>query len=300
MANPDLDDLQAFAAVAEHRSFRRAAAIRGVSPSSLSQALRDLEATLGVRLLNRTTRSVALTEAGQRLLDRLAPALADIAAAVDQVHAEPGNPAGTLRINAPEPAVELVLAPMVAPFLAAYPKVRLEIVAEAAFIDIVAEGYDAGVRWDESLANDMIAVPLCPPQSFRVVASPEVIARHGRPEHPRDLLTRPCIRQRFAGGVRLTWEFERASEVVRVQPQGPLVSSSIALQMRAVLDGVGFLASFDGYVDEHIAAGRLVSVLEDWLPSFPGPLLYYPSRTHTPPPLRAFIDFVKARARAEP
>ncbi|MDP3748929.1 MAG: LysR family transcriptional regulator [Phenylobacterium sp.] len=293
MAQLDLGDLDAFAAIARHRSFRRAAAARGVSPSSLSQTLRDLEARLGVRLLNRTTRSVAPTEAGQRLLDRLSPALADIAAAVDQVTAAPGHPAGTVRINAPEPAVELVLAPMVAPFLAAHPQVRLEIVAQTSFIDIVAEGFDAGVRWDESLARDMIAVSLGPPQRFTVVAAPEVVARYGRPEVPGDMLGKPCIRQRFPGGVDVAWEFERDGEVVRIEPEGPLVSTSIPVQMRAALEGVGFWSTFEGYVREHVAEGRLVAVLEDWQESFPGPFLYYPSRRQMPSALRAFIDFVK-------
>lgn len=291
-----LDDLDAFAAVARHRSFRRAAAARGVSASTLSQALRDLEARLDVRLLNRTTRSVSLTEAGARLLERLSPALADIAAAMDQVHAERGVPAGALRINAPEPAVELVLAPMVAPFLAAYPQVRLEIIAETAFVDIVAQGYDAGVRWGESLAQDMIAVPIAGPQRFCVVASPELIARTGVPQRPQDLLAHPCLRVRFPSGVRPPWEFERDGKELKLEPEGPLTSNSTRLQLAAALAGAGFLSTFEGQVAEHIAAGRLVSVLEDWLPPFPGPFLYYPSRRHLPAALRAFIDFARVRS----
>ncbi|WP_421932592.1 LysR substrate-binding domain-containing protein [Phenylobacterium sp.] len=291
-----LDDLDAFAAVARHRSFRRAAAARGVSASTLSQALRDLEARLEVRLLNRTTRSVGLTEAGARLLERLSPALADIAAAMDQVHAERGVPAGSVRINAPEPAVELVLAPMVAPFLAAYPQVRLEIIAETAFVDIVAQGYDAGVRWGESLAQDMIAVPIAGPQRFCVVASPELIARTGVPQRPQDLLAQPCLRTRFPSGVRPAWEFQRDGKDLKIEPEGPLTSSSTRLQLAAALAGVGFFSTFEGHVTEHIAAGRLVSVLEDWLPPFPGPFLYYPSRRHVPAALRAFIDFARVKS----
>lgn len=291
-----LDDLDAFAAVARHRSFRRAAAERGVSASTLSQALRDLEARLDVRLLNRTTRSVGLTEAGRRLLERLSPALSEIAAAMDQVHAERGVPAGSVRINAPEPAVELVLAPMVAPFLAAYPQVRLEIIAETAFVDIVAQGYDAGVRWGESLAQDMIAVPIAGPQRFCVVASPELIARTGVPRRPEDLLAHPCLRTRFPSGVRPAWEFERDGKELKIEPEGPLTSSSTRLQLAAALAGVGFFSTFESHVAEPIAAGRLVSVLEDWLPPFPGPFLYYPSRRHVPAALRAFIDFARVRS----
>lgn len=288
-----LTDLDAFAAVARHRSFRRAAAERGLAPSSISKAVRDLEARLGVRLLHRTTRSVAPTEAGQRLLDRLSPALAEIASALDQVGDAPGEPAGTIRINAPEPAIELTLAPMVGPFLALYPKVKLEIVSETAFIDIVRDGFDAGVRWDESLAQDMIATPLGGTQRYVVVATPEVIARHGRPSTPEDLLSRPCIRVRFPSGVMLPWEFEQGGVSAKLEPSGPLVTNSLTMQMRATLDGVGFGSFFEGHVREHLASGRLVSVLDEWQPPFPAPYLYYPSR-QVSNALRAFIDFVKA------
>jgi DNA-binding transcriptional LysR family regulator len=289
-----LTDLDAFAAVARHRSFRKAAAERGVSASTLSQALRDLEAQLGVRLLNRTTRSVAPTEAGARLLARLAPALADIAAAVDQAADQDGSPAGTVRINAPEPAIDLVLAPMIGAFLAAYPKVRLEVVGESRLIDIVEDGYDIGVRWGESLARDMIAVPLAGRQRFAVVGSPDLIARVGAPTSPRDLLARPCLRQLFPSGRRPAWEFERGGEVVRIDPDGPLVSTSIALQRRAALAGVGFWSAFEAHVRDDVAAGRLVEVLAEWNEPFPSPLLYYASRRHMPAAVRAFIDFAKA------
>lgn len=299
MRRLSLADLDAFAAVARERSFRRAAMLRGVSASTLSQAVRDLETELGLRLLNRTTRSVSPTQAGQRLLERLAPALGEIASAVESVHEAAGEVAGPLRINAPEPAIELVLAPLAARFLAQHPRVRLEIIGESRRIDIVAEGFDAGVRWDEHLDQDMIAVPFGGLQRYVLVAAPEVVARHGRPQTPRDLADLPAIRQRFASGVTFPWEFERDGQVVRVDPPPRLVSTSIALQRRAALDGVGFWAAFEGYVREDIDAGRLVSLLEDWLPAFPGPSLYYPSRRHVPPPLRAFIDFIQAgRARS--
>lgn len=294
MRHLNLADLDAFAAVARERSFRRAARLRGVSASTLSQAVRDLEAQLGLRLLNRTTRSVSPTEAGQRLLTRLGPALSEIASAVESVHESAGAVAGLLRINAPEPAVELVLAPLVARFLELHPRVRLEVVGQSSRIDIVAEGFDAGVRWDEHLDQDMIAVPFGGQQRFVLVAAPELIAVHGRPQRPQDLDGLPAIRQRFASGVMFPWEFEKDGQVVRMDPAPRLVSTQVALQRRAALDGVGFWAAFEGYVREDIEAGRLVSLLEDWLPAFPGPSLYYPSRRHVPAPLRAFIDFIQA------
>jgi DNA-binding transcriptional LysR family regulator len=299
MDRVDLQALDSFAAVARHRNFRRAAVERGVSASTLSQALRDLEARMGVRLLNRTTRSVALTDAGAALLKRLEPALSEIGEAVAEARSAQAEPAGALRINAPEPAIELVLAPIVSDFLARYPGIRLELIAETNLVDIVAAGYDAGVRWGESLAQDMVAVSLGPTQRFALVAAPELIARVGTPQHPRDLLELPCLRNRFPSGASPPWEFEKAGETVRISPVGPLVANSGALLMRAALDGLGFLSTFDGYADRHLATGRLVEVLSDWSETFPGPFLYYPSRRTMPSPLRAFVDFVQERRRRE-
>lgn len=295
MTDIDLSALEAFAAVAQHRSFRRAAAARGVAPSTLSETVRALETRLGLRLLNRTTRSVALTDSGRRLLDRVAPSLGELRAAVDQIHADAGVPAGTLRINAPPPAIELVLAPMVGPFLKACPAVRLEVVADPSLIDIVAEGFDAGVRWGEHLAQDVIAVPLGSPQRYVLVASPALLEQYGRPAHPRDLMAVPCIRHRYPSGLMPDWEFEQNGELLKLNPPAVLVTTSMALQRRAAIDGVGICSAFAEYVVEDIAAGRLVSVLDDWFPSFPGPFLYYPGNRTVTPALRAFIDFVKAR-----
>ena len=295
----DLGALDGFAAIARVGSFRRAAVERGVSPSTLSQTLRDLEARMGVRLLNRTTRSVAPTEAGATLLATLQPALGQIAEAVDAARSAQAAPSGALRINAPEPAIELVIAPMAAAFMAAYPDVRLEITAEAAMVDIVAKGFDAGVRWGESLAQDMVAVPLGPPQRFVVVAAPSLIARVGAPLHPSDLLQRPCLRVRFNSGAEPTWEFERNGEALKVAVHGALVTNSPPLLMRAALDGAGFLQTFDAAVEPYLKAGQLIEVLSDWSDRFPGPFLYYPSRRHPPSALRAFVDFVQARRRSE-
>ena len=251
-----------------------------------------MEERLGVRLMNRTTRSVALTEAGEVLLARVGPAMADVGDALDQVRGLRGVPSGRLRINAPPPAIDLVLAPMVAPFLQAYPQIELEIVSDTSFVDIVAAGFDAGVRYGEHLAQDMIAVPLGPPQRYAVVASAQYVAQHGRPKHPKDLLDHPCIRIRFGSGAMLDWEFEKAGRVVKVSPPAKLIATYLGLALRAAHDGVGFWLTFEGYVRDDVKSGALVSVLEDWCPPFPGPFLYYPSRRQPPPALRAFVAFV--------
>jgi DNA-binding transcriptional LysR family regulator len=292
MADIDYRDLAAFVAVARTKNFRRAAREQVVSTSSLSQRLRELEERLGVRLLNRTTRSVALTEAGEMLLARVAPAMIEMREALERVRGLRELPSGRLRINAPPPAVDLVLTPMVAPFLAAHPKIDLEIVAESSFVDIVSAGFDAGVRYGEHLAQDMIAVSLGPPQRYAVVASPQYIAQHGRPAQPKDVLDHCAIRTRFSNGTMHEWEFEKAGRIVRVSPPAKLIASHLGLAMQAALDGVGLWATFEGHVREAVNAGRLVSVLDDWCPPFPGPFLYYPSRRQPPPALAAFVAFV--------
>jgi DNA-binding transcriptional LysR family regulator len=292
MSDLDLRDLEAFIAVARMRNFRRAAAESRVSVSSLSQRLRDMEERLGVRLLNRTTRSVALTEAGELLLARVAPAMSDVTQALDAVRGLRGVPSGRLRINAPPPAIDLVLAPMIGPFLRAYTQVELEIVAESSFVDIVDAGFDAGVRYGEHLAQDMIAVSLGPPQRYALVASPDYVARRGRPKQPKDLLEHDCVRTRFGSGVMLDWEFEKAGRVVKVSPPAKLIGTYLGLALRAVLDGAGFWLTFEGHVSDAVKSGELVSVLDDWCPPFPGPFLYYPSRRQPPPALAAFVAFV--------
>jgi DNA-binding transcriptional LysR family regulator len=304
MANIDLRDLEAFLAVARTRNFRRAALEQQVSVSSLSQRLRAIEERLGVRLMNRTTRSVALTEAGELLLYRAGPAIAEVNGAMDDVRGLRAVPSGRLRINAPPPALDLVLAPMVAPFVAAYPQIDLEIVGDSSFVDIVAQGFDAGVRYGEHLAQDMIAVPLGPPQRYVVVASPDYVARNGRPKHPKELLDHGCIRIRFGRGQLLELEFEKARQVVKVSPPAKLIVNYPALAQRAARDGIGFWMTFEGYAREGIESGALVSVLDDWCEPFPGPFLYYPSRRQTPPALAAFVAFVaewrkKERRRAK-
>lgn len=292
MQDFDLRDLDAFVAVARTRNFRRAALEQRVSVSSLSQRLRDMEERLGVRLMNRTTRSVALTEAGELLLARVAPAMVNVADAITEVRGLRAEPSGRLRINAPPPAVDLVLAPMIAPFLARYPRVDLDVVAESAFVDIVAQGFDAGVRYGEHLAQDMVAVPLGAPQRYAIVASSAYVAKYGRPMHPKDLLAHPCIRSRFSNGVMFDWEFEKNGRVVKISPPAKLTATHLGLALRAVHDGVGYWATFEGYVRYGVKSGALVSVLDDWCPPFDGPFLYYPSRRQPPPALAAFVSFV--------
>lgn len=297
MNTPALPDLEAFAAVARHKSYRRAATLRGVAPSTLSDAIRRLEATLGVRLLHRTTRSVAPTEAGERLLDRLVPALAEITAALDTLAADPATPAGTLRLNVPTIVARRVLPPIVAGFLAAHPAIRLEIVADDAFVDVLAAGFDAGVRYDERLDADMIAIPLGPrTQRFAVAAAPAWLDRHGRPSHPRELAGHACIRHRFPSGAIAPWEFERDGETIRVDPVGRLVATTIDLEIAAAVAGLGIITTFDDFLAEAFAEGTLERILEDWTPPFSGPRLYFASRRHLPPPLRAFVDHIRALA----
>ncbi|HEY9215780.1 MAG TPA: LysR family transcriptional regulator [Ancylobacter sp.] len=291
----DIAGLDAFAAIARHRSFRRAAMERGVSASTLSQTLRTLEERLGMRLLNRTTRSVTPTEAGERLLARLVPVLSELGEAVDAINALRDTPTGTLRLNVPAPVARLVLAPLVAEFLRLHPGLTLEIHVETAFVDVVGAGFDAGARYGESLAQDMIALPMGEAQRYGVFAAPSYLATHERPTVPEDLLRHACIRHRFPSGAPLPWEFEKDGREVRIQPPGQLISSDPDIELRAAIDGAGCLMTFEGFARPAVEAGQLVELLADWCPPFPGPYLYYPSRRLVPAPLRAFIDFIKAR-----
>ena len=291
-----LSDLQAFAAVARLRSFRRAAQELGVSASALSHTLRGLEARLGVRLLNRTTRSVAPTEAGERLLTRLAPALQDLHSALDEVNAFRDSPLGTLRLNAPRAAAELVVAAWVARFVQQHPGMRVELVTDDALVDIVAGGFDAGVRFGESLQQDMVAVPIGPMQRFVVVAAPAYLQTHGVPQCPRDLTRYPCVRIRFPTGSFYRWEFAKGSEQFDIEVDGPLAVSDMPLMVQAAEAGLGLAYVYAQYAAPAIAAGRLLTVLDDWCPRIPGFYLYYPSRKLMPAGLKAFIELLHTHA----
>ncbi len=251
-----------------------------------------------MRLLNRTTRSVALTEAGERLLERLAPALNEIGAAIDALNSFRDSPTGTLRLNVPMIVARRVLPPIASPFLAAYPGVKLDITANDDFIDVLAAGFDAGIRYEERLERDMIAVPIGPRrQRFIAAAAPAYLAAHGTPEHPKDLLGHACIRHRFASGASLNWEFERKGETINISPEGPLIASAIELQIGAAVAGLGIVYTFEEELDRVIEEGSLTPILADWWQSFSGPFLYYPGRTLMPAPLRAFVDFLKKERR---
>jgi len=295
----DLGDLNAFVAVARASGFRGGARASGASASGLSEAVSRLETQLGVRLLNRTTRSVVPTEAGERLLARLSPVLIEVEAALDVVNSFRDKPAGTLRLNVPVSAAKLVLPAIVPPFLAAYPDIRLEVFAEDSFVDVLAVGCDAGIRYDERLEQDMIAVPIGPRvQRFATAAAPAYLDRRGRPEHPRELLAHACLRGRFSSGTMPPWEFERNGKVVRVDPTGPLLVSiggAIELGVDAAIAGAGIIYLFEDWLRPHFDTGALEPVLKPWWPSFSGPFLYYPGRRLVPAPLRAFLDFIKRR-----
>ena len=299
-----LGDLRAFVAVARSGGFRDAARAGGSSASSLSEAVRRLETQLGVRLLNRTTRSVVPTEAGARLLDRLGPALVEVEAALDVVNGFRDRPAGTLKLNVPVSAARLVLPRIVPPFLAAYPDIRLEVIAEDSFVDMLAVGCDAGIRYDERLEQDMVAIPIGPrEQRFATAAAPSYLNRAGRPQHPRDLLEHACLRGRFPSGAMTAWEFERDGEIVKVDPVGPLIVRAGAgtdLAVDAAIAGSGVINLFEDWLRPHLGSGALEAVLEPWWQRFSGPFLYYPSRRQLPAPLRAFVDFVNAQRRAAP
>ena len=296
----DLGDLSAFVAVARAKGFRDAARANGSSASALSEAVRRLEAQLGVRLLHRTTRSVVPTEAGQGLLLRLGPAFAEVESALDVVNGFRDKPAGSLRLNVPVSAARLVLPGIVPPFLKTYPDIQLEIITDDSFVDVLAAGCDAGIRYDDKLEQDMIAVPIGPRiQRFATAASAAYLEQHGRPEHPRDLLNHICLRGRFSSGSMPAWEYERAGELIKVEPSGPLIvraGGATDLQVDAAIAGVGVVGLFEDWLRPYLDSGALEPLLEDWWPSFSGPFLYYPGRRLVPAPLRAFIDFVKAQA----
>ena len=300
----DMGDLAAFVAVAEAGGFRDAARSAGRSASALSEAVRRLEARLGVRLLHRTTRSVAPTEAGARLLDRLVPALGEVKAALDVVNGFRDRPAGTLRLNVPVSAARLVLPAIIPSFLEAYPDILLDIIAEDGFVDVLAAGCDAGIRYDERLEQDMIAVPIGPRhQRSATAASPAYLARRGYPEHPRDLLTHTCLRGRFSSGAMVAWEFERAGEIVRVEPTGQLIvraGAATDLAVEAAVQGTGIIHLFEDWLRPYLQSGRAGAGAGTVVQTFSGPFLYYPGRRHLPAPLRAFVDFIAAARPDEP
>ena len=300
----DLNDVRAFIAIAQAKGFRDAARRTGASASKLSDALRRLEAQLQVRLLHRSTRSVVPTEAGARLLDALAPAMADVTRALDAVRGTDQQPAGTLKLNVPVVAARLILPQLLPGFLARYPAIKVEVIADDRFVDVLASGCDAGIRYEERLEQDMVALPIGPrTQRFALAAAPDYLARRGTPQHPNDLLGHACLRGRFASGVMPLWEFERDGETLQIDPKGPLevqIGGAAQLLVDMAIAGSGLLMLFEGWLRPHFECGALAPVLEPWWPSFSGPFLYYPGRRHLPAPLRAFVDYIRERGAAMP
>lgn len=292
-----LGDMEAFVRVARAGGFREAARSAGQSASNVSDAIKRMEAWLGVRLFNRTTRSVVLTDAGKALLARIEPALLELEGAKDVVSAFRDTPAGTLRLNVPVSAARLVLPRILPPFLAAYPDITVEVLTEESFVDVIAAGCDAGIRYGERLQQDMVAIPIGPRvQRSATAASAGYLDRRGRPTHPRELIDHDCIRGRFPSGAIAEWEFERKGEIVTILPRGQLlveIGGGLDLAIQSAIAGNGVIYLFEQWLAPHLASGALEPVLRPWWQPFPGPYLYYPNRSLTPPALRAFIEFVK-------
>ncbi len=293
MSKFGLQDLDAVIAIARRGSFRAAALELGMSTTALSNAIAKLEADLGVRLFNRTTRSVALSDAGRLFVDQVGPALRDIHGAVDAVRSHQATPSGTLRINAFAMAAREIISPLVLEFLRRHPLVHVDLVTEGRLVDIVAEGFDLGVRGADLVPTDMIAVPLGRPQRYAVVASPAYLAAQGTPLVPADLLAHPCIRIRLPNGMPYRWQFEKAGEAVQIDVTGPLTLDEASLSRIAVLDGIGLGFFMEPDVRADLEAGRLVRVLADWTPPFGGLCLYYAGRRNPSAALKAFIALAR-------
>ena len=291
-------EMRAFAEVAALQSFAKAANRLGMSRSSLSETIRGMEEKLGVRLLNRTTRSVSPTEAGERLLARLTPILGDFQAALASVNEFRATPAGQLRITVPPPAVPLLIAPLLARFLSGHPKITLEVSADGTLHDIVRDRFDAGIRIGQRIDRDMIALPVGSDLCIAAVAAPSYLDAHPRPLKPQDLQAHNCIRLRFPSGVISPWTFEKAGRKVEVAVAGNLIVNDDPMQRRAALDGIGIAYMVWEFVASDVRGGRLVRLLQDWTPRLPGFYLYYPSRRQIPAPLQALIDFLRKDRRA--
>lgn len=301
MRQEDLDGLIAFVTAAEEQGFSAAAVRLGVTPSAVSQAIRNLEQRLGLTLFNRTTRSVRLTEIGARYLARVRPAIADLTAASVELGQEAEHPSGLLRLNVPRAAYTIVLQPILRRFLARYPQVRIEIRIESQLVDVIGQGFDAGIRFGDLVEKDMIALKIGPPIVAHVIASPDYLARRGTPLHPQDLLEHDCICFRHVTTGQIErWLFEKDGEAIPLAVSGRLTINDSSALVQAALDSNGIAYMINGYIEPLIAQGRLVRLLADWSPPLPGLALYYPDRRRVPAKLRALIDFLRAElAQAE-
>ncbi|MDI9780910.1 LysR family transcriptional regulator [Pseudomonas putida] len=302
MRQDHLDGLVTFMAVAEEKGFSNAAVKLGISPSAVSQSIRVLEQRLGLVLFNRTTRSVSLTEIGERYLERVQPALEQLSNASQELGREANHPAGLLRVNVPRAAYLIVLQPILRRFMAAYPEINLEIRAENHLVDIVGQGFDAGIRFGNAVEKDMVALAIGPPLKAQIIASPEYITQFGQPEHPRDLLQHDCISFRHSSSGQIErWEFDNGQEKIDLQIKGRLILNDSEILVRSALDGLGIAYMINGYIEPFIQQGRLLRILEEWSPVIPPLHLYYPDRRRVPAKLRAFIDFLRSEhAEAQP
>lgn len=293
MQPDNLSHLAAFAAVARHASFRKAGAELALSTSAISYAIRGLEERLGVVLFHRTTRSVSLTEAGRRLFERLQPALRDVSEALGEMNDFRAKPAGNLRINMPRTAAQLLMPPLLSVFLKRYPDIHFEAVDNDGLIDIVADGYDAGIRLHEVVPEDMVAVPFGPTQRLACVATPGYLAGRGLPQHPYELATHDCIRYRFPSGRIYKWEFEQGETRLEIDVRGRCTFGDLAYCADAAVSGVGIAMVIEDQVTDHLRDGRLVRMLDEWCPPYPGYMLYYPRQRRVTSALRAFIDLLR-------
>lgn len=298
MARTGLTELDAVIAVARLGSFRAAATELGMSSSALSHAVAALETRLGVRLFNRTTRSVSATDAGGQFIARVAPALAEIGGAIEDINSHRDTPVGTLRINTSAGAARMILTPIILDYMRRYPDMNVVLVTEGRLVDIVGQGFDAGIRLAEAVPQDMIAIPIGGDVRMVVVGSPDYFDKRDMPVVPADLLRHRCIRARMATGAIWSWEFERRGEAVEVDVPGALTLDETTLMLEATLAGAGLAYLNEWAVRDHIAEGRLVPVLEEWSPPYPGLCLYYPGRRHVPAGLRALIELIRERNRA--
>ena len=293
MKRTELSGLQAVVAVAARNSFRAAAAELGLSASAVSHAVSALEERMSVRLFHRTTRSVALSEAGREFLGRVAPALREIEGAINDTSAQSPRPAGTLRINTSGAAAQQLLAAYLSEYLQRYPDMQVDLVTEGRLVDIVAEGFDAGVRLANSLPQDMVAARFGPEQAFVVVGAPAYFQGRDLPTTPHDLASHRCIRNRLASGALWRWEFSRHGEVMVLDVDGPLTLDDNGLRLQAALGGIGLVYINAWSAGPYLQAGRLVQVLEDWTPSIGRLALYYPGHRHVPAGLRAFVELLR-------
>lgn len=290
----NFSDFAPFIVVARHKSFRAAGDELGLSPSAISHAIKQLEQRLKIRLFNRTTRSVALTEAGKSLYDRMRPAFDEINTMIDEVNCFRDLPMGTLKINAARVAAKLFLIPLVVGFSRQYPDIKVEITTDDKLADIVGEAFDAGVRPSAIVEKDMIAIPIGPPVKFVVVATPDYFTQHGKPTHPRELVDHQSVIFRFPSGRPYLWEFVGPEGKLEVAPNGNIILDDVDAMLDATLLGAGIAFLYYDQVKSHLESGQLVSVLDEWLPKQPGFQLYYPSRQYMTCGLRAFVDYIKS------